>query len=296
MFDPHALRPVAVRFPPCGIFVLESRHERGFRMAPVQHDFLKLVQPISGRGWLVRRHGRTPLGAGDVVVIPPGERHHIEDDGARPLSLYALCVQEGAAALPRSFRHFPEPAWSLELRALIRHLLHEQTLARPGHDLMLRGLAWQALGLVVRATAGRGAEPAEAPRPSELAAARVAAYREEMERTFFHAQSIDAVARRLGLSRRRFTQLFRAAAGESWLQHLQRHRLVHARRLLAETKRSVASIGYECGFEDLTTFYRTFKAAEGTSPLAWREARLNAASAAPRPSGRRSPRARRTGP
>lgn len=295
MFDPHALQPVAVRFPACGIFVLESRHERGFRMAPVQHDFVKLVQPISGRGWLVRRHLRTPLNAGDVVLIPPGERHHIEDDGARPLSLYALCVQENSTGLPRTFRHFPDPAWSLELRGIIRHLLHEQTLAQPGHDLMLRGLALQALGLVARATSGRAAAKNETPRPGELAATRVAAYRQEMERTFFHAQNIDVVARRLGLSRRRFTQLFRATAGESWLQHLQRHRLAHARRLLEETRRSVASIGYECGFEDLTTFYRTFKAAEGTSPLAWREARLSGAAAACRPSVRKSPRSRRTG-
>ena len=37
----------------------------------------------------------------------------------------------------------------------------------------------------------------------------------EMERTFFHPQNLDEAAARLGLSRRRFTQLFRAAAGDS---------------------------------------------------------------------------------
>jgi AraC-like DNA-binding protein len=74
----------------------------------------------------------------------------------------------------------------------------------------------------------------------------------------------------LGLSRRHFTQLFRDITGQTWLTMLQRHRLAHARRLLIETDRSIASIGYECGFEDLTTFYRVFKKSEGTSPLAWR--------------------------
>jgi AraC-like DNA-binding protein len=295
MFDPHALQPVAVRFPPCGVFVLESRHERGFRMAAVQHDFVKVVQPISGRGWLVRRHARIPLQTGDVVLVPAGEKHHIEDDGARPLSLYALCVANVGPSAPRSMRHFPAPAWGAEFRALIRQLLHEQTLARPGHELLLRGLALQALGLAVRATTRENETPLARPGDGALAEARVAAYRREMERTFFHPQSLDEVAARLGLSRRRFTQLFRAAAGESWLQHLHRHRLAHARRLLSETSRSVASIGYECGFEDLTTFYRAFKSAENTSPLAWRQACLNAASASD-PSGRRLPRARRTGP
>ena len=107
MFDPHALQPVAVRIPPCGVFVLESRHERGFRMSPMQHDFVKLVLPFSGRGWLVRRHTRILLQAGDVVVVPPGESHHLEDDGARPLSLYALCVADPGPAGPRALRHFP---------------------------------------------------------------------------------------------------------------------------------------------------------------------------------------------
>ncbi len=293
MFDPHALQPVAVRFPSCGVFVLESRHERGFRMAAVQHDFVKLVQPISGRGWLVRRHARLALQTGDVVLVPAGEKHHIEDDGSRPLSLYALCVADVGPSAPRSLRHFSAPTWGAEFRALIRQLLHEQTLARPGHELLLRGLALQALGLAVRAATRESETPIAQTGDGALAAARVAAYVREMDRTFFHPQSLDEIAARLGLSRRRFTQLFRAAAGESWLQHLHRHRLAHARRLLQETRRSVASIGYECGFEDLTTFYRAFKAAERTSPLAWRQSRLSDASAAS-PSARRSPRARRT--
>ncbi len=273
MFDPRALRPIMVEFPTTGIFVLESHHTRGFRMEPVSHSFLKLVQPSAGAGWLVRAGTRVPLRPGDVVVVPAGERHHLEDDGAQPLSLYALCV--ALRALPaadraglESYRHFPAPVWGNEFRSLIRHLLHEQTLSRPGADLMIGGLAWQALGHVARAASGRAVarnEPAGQP-----ARARVAAYAAELARTFYHRQSVDDAATALGLSRRHFTQLFREATGESWLAAMQHHRLAHARRLLRETNRSATSIGFECGFEDITTFYRAFKAAEGTSPLAWR--------------------------
>src|SRR5688572_14808332 len=157
MFDPRALRPITVKFPPTGVFVLESHHTRGFRMEPARHDFLKVVQPFAGAGWLVRGGVRVPLRPGDVVLVPAGERHHLEDDGTRPLSLYALCL--AAHALPlnagrtglESFRHFPAPVWSVEFRGLIRHLLHEQTLARAGAELTSLGLAWQALGQLARA-------------------------------------------------------------------------------------------------------------------------------------------------
>ncbi len=274
MFDPHARQPIDVRFPSCGVFVLESHHARGFRMEPVQHAFMKLIHPFSGAGWLVRPGAKVPLRPGDLVVVPAGARHHIEDDGARPLSLYALCLAPRVfSPLPVSlaqFRHFPSPAWSAEMRGLFRHLLHEQTLGRAGADLMIAGLAWQALGHVARAAGGRTPTPSE--HADHPARARVAAYATDLARTFYHRQTVNDAAQALGLSRRHFTQLFRETTGESWLESLHRHRLAHARRLLRETGRSITSIGYECGFEDLTTFYRAFKAAEQTSPLAWRSA------------------------
>jgi transcriptional regulator GlxA family with amidase domain len=154
-----------------------------------------------------------------------------------------------------------------EARILIRHLLHEQTLDRAGSQLMSLGFAWQALGHVARAATGT--TPARLESSDQPARARVAAYARELERTFYHRQSVNEAAAALGLSRRHFTQLFRELTGDSWLTTIKRHRLTHARRLLRESTRSVTSIGYECGFDDITTFYRAFKAAEGVSPLAW---------------------------
>ena len=245
-------------------------------MEPVKHDYLKLIQPFAGAGWLVRGGLRMPLRPGDVVLVPAGERHHIEDDGTRPLRLYALCVATHALApVPsaafNTHRHIPSPGWSGELRGIIRHLLHEQTLGRAGSDLMMLGLAWQALGHVARAASGR--KPAVTERADLPARARVSAYAAELARTFYHRQSVDEAAAALGLSRRHFTQLFREMTGESWLTMMRRHRLTHAQRLLRETDRSATSIGYECGFEDITTFYRAFKTETGTSPLAWRNAK-----------------------
>jgi AraC family L-rhamnose operon regulatory protein RhaS len=103
-----------------------------------------------------------------------------------------------------------------------------------------------------------------------LAKARVAAYARGLEQTFFEERLIDGAAERLGLSRRRFTTLFREVAGDTWFNTVRALRLVHARRLLRETGRSVTSICYECGFEDVSNFYRAFRAVERVSPGAWR--------------------------
>ena len=77
MFDPRALRPITVKFPAAGVFVLESHHTRGFRMEPARHDYLKIIQPFAGAGWLARGAIREPLRPGDVVhnhqLVPTAE-------------------------------------------------------------------------------------------------------------------------------------------------------------------------------------------------------------------------------
>lgn len=273
MFEPLASKPIEVTFPSNGVFVLESRHGRPFRMPDTVHDFLKVLCVTSGEGRLVRGAAFEALRMGDVVLVPAGCRHRIED--VRPLSLYAVCVRSDVLASAASsagglgnYRMFRASPVTADVRRLIRELLHEQTLQRAGGDALMLGLAWQLLGRLLRAAAtARGAARGES---QQLARARVAAYARELERRFFEPLRIDPEAARLGLSRRRFTQLFREEAGESWLSAVRAHRLAHAKWLLRNTGRSVASIGFECGFEDLSNFYRAFRATESASPDAWR--------------------------
>lgn len=102
-------------------------------------------------------------------------------------------------------------------------------------------------------------------------ASRVDAYIQSLEREFWRNETIDSVAASLGMSRRRFTQLFRDIAGESWRSRLNRLRLEHAATLLRGTRLSVWSVVFECGFADLSHFYRAFKGRFGMSPGRWRE-------------------------
>lgn len=283
MFEPLARKPIAVTFGSAGVFVLESRHDRAFRMEDTTHDFLKVLLVVAGAGVLVHGTRREVLAEGAVVLVPAGCRHRIEDD--RPMSLYAVCVEARVlATLPVSARGlggvrvFGPANWAADARGLIRQMLHEQTLRRAGGEALLLGLAWQLIGLVLRGVGGaegsggrRGAAVRPAPlAASSLAKARVAAYARELEQIFFEERQIDGAAARLGLSRRRFTTLFREIAGDTWFNTVRALRLAHARRLLRETGRSVTSICYECGFEDVSNFYRAFRAAERASPDAWR--------------------------
>src|SRR6516165_7669525 len=121
---------------------------------------------------------------------------------------------------------------------------------------MMVGVTLQLLALLVR-SAGSVArqQPLEASTVSGHREA-VAAYVAELDRRFFEPTKIDSIARQLGMSRRRFTELFREVTNTTWSDYVRTLRINHSKQLLRETARSVLAIAFESGFEDLSSFHR----------------------------------------
>src|SRR5207237_631209 len=88
-------------------------------------------------------------------------------------------------------------------------------------------------------------------------------YVADLPHRFFEPTDIDHTAAELGMSRRHFTQLFRAETGRTWADYLERLRIDYACQLLRDTARSILGIAFECGYEDLTSFYRAFRRVTG---------------------------------
>lgn len=279
--------PLAHEFPAWGVDVFESHHADDWRMDLTRHDFLKLVYVLQGAGAYVTATGeRTDLRRGDLVIVPVGLEHRLEDAAGQPMSLYVVSVRTeilhvaalDAASLASGKTRMDELA-SARAEATIRRLLFEQTLDPAVAGAKVVGLSLRMLGEMVRDDARRsrgnpgsrdvagGGRPGEGERDSS---ARMRAYVDELQEHFFEATNLDAAAMNLGLSRRRFTQLFREVTGSSWLNYVRRLRVEHAKHLLGQTERTVLSIAFECGFEDLSTFYRAFKREVGRSPNQWR--------------------------
>jgi transcriptional regulator GlxA family with amidase domain len=85
---------------------------------------------------------------------------------------------------------------------------------------------------------------------------------------------IAAVARRVGLSRSRFSVVFAAAMGCAPQAWREAKRLDRAAELLAHSFLAVADIAAQTGFADPFYLSRRFRARFGESPSAWRARRL----------------------
>jgi len=88
------------------------------------------------------------------------------------------------------------------------------------------------------------------------------------------AVTLEQVSKATGINRFRMSRLFKQRTGLTFAQHVSERRVAYARNLLATTKRSCAAIAGEAGFTDQSHLTRVFRAATGTTPLAYRRAWL----------------------
>ena len=92
--------------------------------------------------------------------------------------------------------------------------------------------------------------------------------------------SLGALARDAALSPYHFLRVFRARVGMTPHQYVLRTRLHRAAVELRTSDRPIAAIALDAGFNDLSTFNRQGKRAQGASPGAFRRARAVSVPAA----------------
>ena len=268
------MSPLAVDFSHAGVCVLESHHAKGFTMPAVSHYFHNLLHIIGGRGKLVFAGGELELKPGSFVFIREGLSHHIEDKSGNPLSLYAICVKsEVLQGFCPQEKLMISGNWRMNqgLRQILREILMEQGSDHPEEQVMLHSLAVELVVRISRLSEGDASlvRVDSLPETAGLGV-RVEAYARELQSRFFEDENLDEAARRIGVSRRGLTSYFREITGHSRQAWIRKLRINHARQLLENTDRSIEAVAFECGFNDLSHFYRCFKIETENSPKNYR--------------------------
>jgi transcriptional regulator GlxA family with amidase domain len=82
---------------------------------------------------------------------------------------------------------------------------------------------------------------------------------------------LEAVARRIGTSRRQLQRVFAELSDRSFRDTLAAVRMAHARKLLAGSTRPIAEIGRVAGYQQAAQFSKAFRHHHGTSPRTFRQ-------------------------
>ena len=216
------------------------------------------------------------LQSGSFLVIPPYLRHRIIGGRTTPSRRFSIFLRP---SLPKhsDFNVFT----SAEYRNLLAQILSKrltQTAIPPARS---REMAILAEGIVSYGSSGE--KIPFAMRTTLLSAISffASAYHTPRSRsekeiideacTWLRAHAAEDVAlddlvTHIGYGRSRFFQLFHRQTGVTPLEWLNRHRIEHAARLLAQGQRPIVSIAQAVGLPNPTYFARLFRRYVGMTP------------------------------
>ena len=81
---------------------------------------------------------------------------------------------------------------------------------------------------------------------------------------------LEDIAARANMAPTAFCRYFKSRTNKTVIGFVNELRVGHAHKLLIETPRTITDIGYECGFNNVSNFYRQFLTITGRSPLQYR--------------------------
>ena len=110
---------------------------------------------------------------------------------------------------------------------------------------------------------GRG-ERSESQNLQKLLEAIADRYKEKL--------NVDFALQKMNMSKSRFHAFFRQETGMTFVAYINRVRVEHAARLLLETDLKSEAVGFDCGFDSPSHFYKCFKEHYGMSPARYRVA------------------------
>ncbi|MGZ4286561.1 MAG: AraC family transcriptional regulator [Solirubrobacteraceae bacterium] len=276
--------------PPVGIIRLDQTNMEGLGPGHAHaHDFLVLAYFERGGGTLRIGPREWSVTAGDCYLVAPGEVVGVGEDpdrfaGARGWAVYfppqglgpnapeallgwrahplLLPFARGAAAGAQRLRVPPDRRrwWSTHLSELDRELrqrhdgYHEAAVANL--TLLLVDIARFARDVVEDLKVN-----------NEPLLAKVFAY---IDAHYDQPISLRDVAAALGLTPGHLTTVVRRKTGRTVQSWIVERRMAEARRMLVETNQTVAQVGRSLGYGDPVYFSRTFRQANGTTPMNWR--------------------------
>lgn len=261
-----------------------------------RHAGLKCNAVVDGACWLaVENEGPIRLDAGDCAILPHGRPFLLSSHPARTGrdadAVYAPARHGGTATYGGGGAFFmvgsrfllSGPGADMILRTLpavmvvragpdgaavrwaLRRMAEELRDPRPGGRLSIAHLAHFIFVQTMRCHLERQ-RPEPGGRLAAMADPRIAPAVAAMHDAPARAWTVEALARRVGMSRTSFAARFRHIAGETPMGYLTRWRMLLAADRLRHTQMPVARIAAEVGYGSESAFAAAFKRETGQTP------------------------------
>lgn len=158
-----------------------------------------------------------------------------------------------------------EESVNAEIRTSIQEIYQEWNERREGYPLMIKANVLRILTMLIR-TYQDETKSGEMLREKKNAMKRLEQAFSYINEHYCEKITLDEVAASVYMSSNYFSSYFRKVTNISFSDYVTRMRLNHARELLREGRGSVTEIAMECGFNNISNFYRLYKKHIGKTP------------------------------
>jgi AraC family transcriptional regulator, arabinose operon regulatory protein len=223
----------------------------------------------TGAGWIETRGRREEIAAGEVVLLPPREKHAYGSNEKNPWTLYwfhfrGQIVEELLewTKFSAETRIMTCAAWD-GVRREFHTLFH--SLERGYHEHNLLEMSRVLINVLTLLNRNPSRE-----RPQE-ARDRIEQAMDRMRETLTHPLTLEEYAREAGYSVPRYCHWFKHFTGVSPMAFLTELRIQSACEYLDTTSLAIKEIAAILGYEDPYYFSRAFAKCTGQSPMKYRE-------------------------
>ncbi len=236
------------------------------------HDFCEISLLRNDGGWTWLKGKRVANRTGRMIFFPPQVSHIAAGTPESPARVDYICFQSGMVAenpvLLRLVQQLQteatisdgEPAPVLQLWDALQD---EFSRVSPHRQAMLEAFLLQILVHHLRRMSRRTTEAG--PDPAGRLPGLCAEIAEHPERPI----TLPETAKRAGMSRSAFAKAFRIYTGMTLMEYVLGCRIRRAEELLRNPNTTVTDVCMDCGFNNVSHFYRIFQRHNGMSPGAY---------------------------
>lgn len=218
------------------------------------------------------------LTPGDILFIPPDMLHSIQGgDGIRFIFLIDLMplsdfidynIIETVTMYPLLLSEKNPPILYEKVRQHLQDIIDIYFRSQSMWELMIFSKLIQMYADIGRYNFSR-MEPYQEDEHSLIYYEKFANLLKYIDSHLDEALSLDWAAEYTGFSKYHFLRLFKEYTGMTYYDHLSHKRIQSAQKLLS-TNETVSNIAIRTGFNNLTSFSRSFKKLTGLSPSQYR--------------------------
>lgn len=156
---------------------------------------------------------------------------------------------------------------SEEIHDIVWQLFDSMGNSDYGYQFITLGCLYQVLGILF----GNGEYVAESPQKHKRIL-QLKQVLEVIENSYANPITLEQLSKAAGMSPKYFCRFFQEMTHKSPFDYLNYYRIERACYQLQNTDTSITEIAYNCGFNDLSYFIKTFKKYKGTTPAKYRRA------------------------